>query len=48
MEEIYTAAVITVSDRSYKGEREDNGGPLVAKMLENDGYNVVLTEIVPD
>ena len=48
MEEIYTAAVITVSDRSYKGEREDKGGPLVAKMLENDGYNVVLTEIVPD
>ena len=48
MEEIYTAAVITVSDRSYKGEREDKGGPFVAKMLENDGYNVVLTEIVPD
>ena len=48
MEEIYTAAVITVSDRSYKGEREDKGGPIVAKMLENDGYNVVLTEIVPD
>ena len=48
MEEIYTAAVITVSDRSYKGKREDKGGPIVSKMLENDGYNVVLTEIVPD
>jgi len=45
---IYTAAVITVSDRSYSGEREDTGGPTVVRMLENDGYTVVHTEIVPD
>lgn len=45
---MYTAAVITVSDRSYRGEREDAGGPIVKKMLENDGYEVVQTVIVPD
>ncbi len=45
---MYTAAVITVSDRSYKGEREDSGGPLVKQMLEDDGYDVVLCTIVPD
>lgn len=45
---MYTAAVITVSDRSYKGEREDAGGPIVKKMLEDDGYEVVQTVIVPD
>ena len=45
---MYTAAVITVSDRSYRGEREDAGGPIVKKMLEDDGYEVVQTVIVPD
>ena len=45
---MYTAAVITVSDRSYRGEREDMSGPVVKEMLENDGYKVVLCDIVPD
>ena len=38
---MYTAAVITVSDRSYRGEREDKGGPAVKEMLEKLGYEVV-------
>ena len=45
---MYTAAVITVSDRSYRGERKDGSGPAVRKMLEDDGYDVVLCDIVPD
>ena len=45
---MYTAAVITVSDRSYKGERADESGPVVIKMLEDDGYEVVSYSIVPD
>jgi len=44
----YTAAVITVSDRSASGVREDTGGPLVKKMLEDAGYNVVYTSVIPD
>lgn len=42
------AAVITVSDKGYAGEREDLGGPLTAEILEKAGYQVVYRGIVPD
>jgi len=42
------AAVVTVSDRGFRGERPDEGGPLVAGLLEEAGYEVVKTCIVPD
>lgn len=45
---MYTAAVITVSDKGAKGLREDTGGPLVGSMLKEAGYEVVYTVIVPD
>ena len=45
---MYHAAVLTVSDRSFRGERPDAGGPLVAGILMNAGYEVVYTAIVPD
>lgn len=45
---MFTAAVITVSDRSFMGERADEGGPLVAEILKNAGYSISLTAIVPD
>ena len=45
---MYCAAVLTVSDRSFRGERPDEGGPLVAEILKNAGYEVVHTAIVPD
>lgn len=45
---MYCAAVLTVSDRSFRGERPDEGGPLVAEILKNAGYEVVRTAIVPD
>lgn len=45
---MYHAAVLTVSDRSFRGERSDTGGPLVAEVLKNAGYDVVKTAIVPD
>lgn len=45
---MYRAAVLTVSDRSFKGERPDAGGPLVAELLEKAGYEVVHRAIVPD
>lgn len=48
MEEKFTAAVVTVSDRSYRGERPDGSGPVVRAMLEQAGYQVVRMEIVPD
>ena len=45
---MYHAAVVTVSDRSFRGQRPDTGGPLVAELLRNAGYEIVRTEIVPD
>ena len=45
---MFKAAVLTVSDRSFRGERPDAGGPLVAELLKSAGYAVSLTAIVPD
>jgi len=45
---MYRAAVLTVSDRSFRGERPDTGGPLVVEILKNAGYEIALTAIVPD
>ena len=48
MEEQFTAAVVTVSDRSFRGERPDGSGPVVKELLEGAGYRVIRMEIVPD
>lgn len=45
---MYTAAVLTVSDRSSRGERPDGTGPVVRSLLEAAGYQVMGTDIVPD
>lgn len=42
------AAVVTVSDRSSRGERPDGGGPAVAEALRALGYEVSHTAVVPD
>lgn len=44
----YTAAVITVSDKGYRGEREDTSGPALAELLEEKGFQVIFRTIVPD
>lgn len=44
----YTAAVITVSDKCSRGEREDTSGPAVRRMLEEAGFEVCYTGLVPD
>ena len=44
----YTAAVITVSDKASRGERIDTSGPAVKKILEEAGFAVVYTSVVPD
>ena len=44
----YTCAVITVSDKGYRGEREDTSGPAVCAIAAENGFNVVYTSIVPD
>ena len=46
--EPFSAAVVTVSDRSFRGERPDQAGPLVAQLLRGAGYLVRETALVPD
>ncbi|MBQ7485590.1 MAG: MogA/MoaB family molybdenum cofactor biosynthesis protein [Oscillospiraceae bacterium] len=45
---MYTAQVITVSDRSFRGERRDESGPAVLEMLREAGYEVLGVSVVPD
>lgn len=44
----WKAAVVTLSDKGYAGEREDKSGPLLCEMLERAGYEVIRTLILPD
>lgn len=41
-------AVLTVSDRSARGERPDRGGPLLQEYVDRKGWNLILAGIVPD
>ncbi len=45
---LMTAAVLTVSDRSFRGEREDLSGPLLQRLAADLGAHVVSHSIVPD
>lgn len=42
------AAILTVSDKGYTGEREDVSGPVLANLLQEMGAEVVRRAIVPD
>ncbi len=43
-----TVAIITVSDRSSRGDREDRSGPEIRAWAEKQGYRVISETIVPD
>ena len=42
------AAVVTVSDRSFRGDRPDLSGPVLQQLLERAGADVVELAVVPD
>ena len=44
---MYSAAIITVSDKGSVGQREDKSGPALKAVLENT-YNVQAMVIIPD
>lgn len=44
----YTAAVITISDKGYRGEREDTSGPALCAIAKEYGLEVAYRTIVPD
>ena len=44
----YTVAVVTISDKGSRGEREDLSGPVVCAVLETADFEVTYTSIIPD
>ena len=44
----YTCMIITVSDRCYRGEREDLSGPALAEYLTQQGFSLLPPVLVPD
>ena len=45
---MYTAAVITISDKGFRGERVDTSGPNLVQILKEKEFDVTYTAIVPD
>lgn len=41
-------AILTLSDRSYRGEREDLSGPVLEEMVKSRGWDITETLILPD
>ena len=40
--------ILTISDRSWRGERPDASGPVLVKAVQSQGWEVVYQEILPD
>lgn len=45
---MYTVGIITASDKGSLGERTDESGPLIKKIVEEHGYHVITQKILPD
>lgn len=41
-------AILTISDRSARGERADSSGPALAQMAQAQNWQIIQTAIVPD
>lgn len=41
-------AVLTLSDKGARGEREDTSGPMLCSMFQEQGYNLVHYLVIPD
>jgi molybdopterin adenylyltransferase len=40
--------ILTLSDRSARGEREDSSGPALARLVQAEGWSVTRQSILPD
>src|SRR5215207_8085199 len=40
--------ILTISDRSSRGEREDSSGPALAHLIEAEGWSVTKQSLLPD
>jgi molybdopterin adenylyltransferase len=44
----YSFAVLTMSDKGSRGEREDTSGPYIQKRLTEEGYKLKSYSVIPD
>ena len=44
----FWVAILTISDKGSKGEREDSSGPLIKEMIKDLPSRVIFYEIIPD
>lgn len=42
------AAILTMSDKGSRGEREDKSGQVIREILEGIGADIILYEVIPD
>lgn len=40
--------ILTLSDRSARGERADSSGPALANLIQGEGWSVVKQSVLPD
>jgi molybdopterin adenylyltransferase len=40
--------ILTISDRSFRGEREDASGPALTSLVQDQGWLVTIKAILPD
>jgi molybdenum cofactor synthesis domain-containing protein len=45
---MFKVAILTISDRGSKGEREDLSGPLIREMVKDLPAEVIHYEVIPD
>ena len=45
---MFNVGIITLSDKGARGEREDISGRLIKEYVEEKGYNVSRTTMIPD
>lgn len=46
--DMYKTAIVTISDKGSKGQREDKSGDVIEEMVKARGWNVIGRSIVPD
>ena len=44
----FRAAWVTMSDKGSQGLREDESGPLIGRLLREDGYEIIEEVLIPD
>jgi len=45
---MYKVGILTISDKGSRGEREDQSGIVMRKILEEAGFSIVAYTVIPD